>query len=439
MRSLSLDSGAPPSLGADNLNFFENRAHTLTRRNAHGFKSKDNANSDVNLSQPKLQYTADKMQHSSGEVVNDEVKSIDKLLLELGECSELLDSTLQQARPSKNALAVNGGAKSVSPPGVPVRNTSFDARMRYHMTGASGVVTKAPPPYSQNYLWNSSSIPGQMPNGYPAGPQRQAPPSFVLHEAPLSQTSPPLSPLSPKFYATQITPRTFKATTITHTTVGINRLPSDEGSSSGGVVTNGGLSIADEWTSHPGKQRRGPQVLDFNNNKSENGVDLFDFDKRKDIEDSGTLPEKGNVRSKIALLTDMLHTDKERPGHHQHLKCQIIPMPGLTSVSASDVSKEISNYNAKSLAPGELSHSSGTLYSSKAPPRKIIEPSKNLEPAEPPPPEIDIMAVKGSLKHVAPAHEYRVHDQKTGTFMFVIVIQFRHALSPASCHATVIQ
>ena len=113
-------------------------------------------------------------------------------------------------------------------------------------------------------------------------------------------------------------------------------------------------------------------------------------------------------------------------------------MPGLTSVSPSEVFKEISNYNAQSLAPGELSHSTGTLYSSKSPPKKIVEPSKNVQPEEPPPPEIDIMAVKGSLKHVAPALEYRSHDQKPGTSCFSLVtlcIRYYPSRHPLSCHA----
>lgn len=450
VRSLSLDSGAPASRGAEQLNFFENRANTLTRRNAYGFQNKENAPAEVKLSQPRLQYPTGKMEHPVG--VNTEIKSIDKLLQELGECSELLDTTLQQAQPStrgmesSHARAVNGGSRSpsVSPPGVPVRKAaSFDAGSRYNRKGATGMTQNgvdvvrqgqysstfsnpmSSPPFSQNYSWNTMPRAGQVPNGYPTEQPRQAPPSFTLHEAPLSQISPPLSPLSPKFYATQMMPRTFKATTVTHTTVGYNppRLPSDGGSSSDDVVTNGVLSITDEWTgTHAGKQRRGPQVLDFNNNKSANGVELFDLDERKEIEDSGTLPEKGNVKSKIALLTDMFQPNKLQPApHHQNLRCQIIPMPGLTSVSASEVFKEISNYNAKSLAPGELSHSSGTLYSSKAPPRKIIEPSKHVASAEPPPEDIDILAVKDSLKHVASAHEYLVHDHKPGTFTFFIV------------------
>lgn len=428
VRSLSLDSGSPVSIGAENSHFFENKANTLTRRHAHGFKNGDITTADVKLSQPRLQYTPDSMQNSTeGEVVSDEVKSIDRLLLELGECSDILDSTIQQAKPITRDSAV-------SAPGVPVRNTSFNAGMRYQRNNGVPVVSQGQhlsrstpnrspvtsTAFSPSYSWTSNQRTEKKPNGI-FGES----PSFVLHEAPISQTSPPLSPqTSPKFYATQIAPRTFKATTYTHTTVGYNpyRSPGNGDTSSGGFVTNGVFSIADDWTSsHPGKQRRGPQVLDFNNNKSPNGVELFDFDQRKDIEDAGTLPEKGNVASKVALLTDMFQADKVQPGHHQNLRCQIIPMPGLTSVSPAEVFKEISNYNAQSLAPGELSHSTGTLYSSKSPPKKIVEPSKNVQPEEPPPPEIDIMAVKGSLKHVAPALEYRSHDQKPGTSCFSLV------------------
>lgn len=413
VRSMSLDSGAR-SRGGEHLNFFENRANTLNRRNAYGFKSK---NADCGINQPSLQYNGT-MQHS-------EVKSIDKLLQELGECSELLDSTMQQARPSTRGMEssttrlVNGGSRSPTPPGPPVRQkASFDAGERYnrkggpgeplHANGIRGSGTRSPttlPPYLQNSSWNGNPRTGQMSNGFSVGET----PSFVLHEAALSQTSPPVSPLSPKFYATQMMPRTFKATTVTHTTVGYNSDPNrlDD------VGTNGMFSVTDGWTTaDSGKQREGPLTFDFNNNKPSNDIDLFDLDGRKTtIEDSETLPEKGNVRSKIALLTDMFQPDKMRPlPHHQNIKGQLIPMPGLTSASPTEVFKEISNYNAKSLAPGELSHMSGTLYISGAPPKRIIEQSKHVTE---PPRDTDIMGLKES--RIAPAHEYLVHDHKTGT------------------------
>lgn len=440
VRSMSLDSGAR-SRGGEHLNFFENRANTLNRRNAYGFKSNESA--DCRLNKPSLQYTNGTMQQPSGDGMKSEVKSIEKLLKELGDCSELLDTTLQQARPgtrgmeSQNVRVLNGGTISpnttVTPPGPPVRQkASFDAGVRYNRRGVPGELSlengissirqgqdtaarsaTTLPPYSQNSSWNGNHRTGQMSNGISVGET----PLFVLHEAPLSQTSPPVSPLSPKFYATQMAPRTFKATTVTHTTVGYNSGPHDG--------TNG---VFDEWaTADSGKQRRGPVVLDFNNNnnKSANNVDLFDLDGRKTIEDSETLPEKGNVRSKIALLTDMFQPDKMRPHPHHHIKGQLVPMPGLTGVSPTEMCKEISNYNAKSLAPGELSHSSGTLYISGAPPKKIVERSKHV--AEPHHKDIDIMGFQES--RVAPAHEYLVH--KTGTFTFFIVTSYSicHAIS----------
>lgn len=438
VRSMSLDSGAR-SKGDEHLTFFENRAQTLNRRNAYGPKS--NESTDCRLKKPSLQYTNDRMQQSSGDGVNSEVKSIEKLLKELGDCTELLDTTLQQARPSTRAMGshntrvLNFGSTSpittVTPPGPPVRKkASFDAGERYNRRGVPGERhlengfsairqgqgsasrSTTTPLHSQNDAWTANHRTGQMSNGIPVGET----PLFVLHEAPISQTSPPISPLSPKFYATQMMPRTFKATTVTHTTVGLGN---NSGPHDG---TNG---LCDEWST--GKPRRGPVTLDFNNNsnnnKSANGLDMFDFDERKAIEDSETLPEKGNVRSKIALLTDMFQPDKMRPPPHQHLKGQLVPMPGLTGVSPTEVFKEISNYNAKSLAPGEMSHMSGTLYLSGAPPKKIVERREHVD--EPPPPNIDIMAFQET--RVPPAHEYHVH--KTGTFTFFIV-------TPSSiCHA----
>ena len=171
---------------------------------------------------------------------------------------------------------------------------------------------------------------------------------------------------------------------------------------------------------------------DFNNNTPTNSIGFsFDMDDRKEIEDSQTLPEKGNVKSKIALLTDMLQTDKEQQTTpHQLLKCQIIPMPGLTDVSPSDVFKEISSYNAQSLAPGELSQSTGTLYSSKAPPKRIIEPSKHVVSLEPSVEDIDYVAVKDSLKHIT-LPDLTVNNQKTGTVSLTTVLTHAlHSLFP---------
>ena len=453
VRSMSLDSGAR-SRGGEHLNFFENRANTLNRRNAYGFRNKENA--DCGLNQPSLQYKTGKMQHSSGDGVNSEVKSIDKLLQELGECSEILDSTLQQARPStrgvqsSNVPVVNGGSRSLTPPGAPPgppvrQKASFDVGERLLQNGISAIrhnqsnglslgtthirVPTKPPPYSQNSSWNGNAKTGQMSNGFSDGETL----SLVLHDAPLSKTSPPVSPMSPKFYATQMMPRTFKATTVTHTTVGYSSDPNN-GNHLDDACANGVFSVSGEWTtSNSGKQRRGPLTFDFNNNKSDNIEDFFDLEGRKTIEDSDTLPEKGNVRSKIALLSDMFQPDRMRPPPHQNLRGHIIPMPGLACVSATEVSKEISNYNAKSLAPGELSHSSGTLYSSGAPPKRIVEPTKHV--AEPPK-ETDLTGFQES--RVPPAHEYLVH--KTGTFTFFhchVAHHFCHAIQHL-CHVFIV-
>lgn len=435
VRSMSLDSGAR-SRGGDHLNFFENRANTLNRRNAYGFKNKDSV--DCGLNKPDLHYTNGTMEQASRDGVNSEVKSIEKLLQELGECSELLDSTLQASPPvtrgvqSQDFRVPKGGPTSrngtATPPGPPVRQkASFDAGVRYNRREApleygisasrqaQGTPSRGPvvpPPYSRNGSWNGNPRTEQMSNGLSVGET----PLFVLHEAPLSQTSPPVSPLSPKFYATQMMPRTFKATTVTHTTVGYNSAPHNG--------TNGLLAVADELsTANSGKLREGPVTFDFNNNKSANNVDLFDLDGRKTIEDSETLPEKGNVRSKIALLTDMLQPDKVRPPPHQHVKGHLVPMPGLVGVSPTEVYKEIANYNAKSLAPGELSHSSGTLYISGAPPKRIVERTATK-----------VFDISGEpLEHHA--HEYVVH--KTGTYTFFIVTPLLF-VTQSYCHILVL-
>lgn len=454
VRSMSLDSGAR-SRGAEQLNFFENRANTLNRKKAYGFRSKENE--DFGLTQPSLQHNnSSKMQHSSEDGRNREMKSFDRLLQELGECSEILDSTLRQAGSGSRGVqssgipVVNGGSRSVIPPGPPVRQkASFEVGERYSRSGLIGEpllpngisavrynqsngpsfgathtrVPIKPPPYSQNSSWNGNVKTGQMSNGYSDGEAL----SVVLHDAPLSKVSPAMSPTSPTFFATtEIMPRTLKAKTVSHTTVGYNFVP-NSGDHVDGAGRNEDVSVASQrTTSSPDQQRRGPKTFDFNNNddKLADVEDFFDLEGRKTIQDSETLPEKGNVRSKIALLSDMLQPDNVRPPPHQNIKGHIIPMPGLACLSATEVSKEISNYNAKSLAPGEISHSSGTLYISGAPPKRIVEQTKHV--AEPPK-ETDLTGFKES--RLPPAHEFLVH--KTGTFTFFILMQpnIYHAIS----------
>ncbi|XP_022798833.1 tensin-like isoform X3 [Stylophora pistillata] len=431
LRSMSLDSGAR-SRAADHLNFFENRANTLNRRNAHGFRNRENE--DFGLTQPSLQHNTSKMQHSSGDCRNSEVKSIDRLLQELGECSEILDSTLQQARSSSRGVqsssVVNGGSRSAIPPGPPVRQkASFEVGQRYSKSGLIGEpllqngisavrynqsnrpsfgttqtrVPIKPPPYSQNSSWNGDVNTAQMSNGYSDGEAH----SVVLHEAPLPKISPPMCPLSPTYFATtEMMPRTIKAKTVTHTTVGYNFVP-NSGDHLDGSGRNEDVSVTSQWTtSNSGKLRQGPKTFDFNNNddKVSDVEDFFDLEGRKTIQDSETLPEKGNVRSKIALLSDMFQPDRVRPPPHQNIKGHIIPMPGLACLSATEVSKEISNYNAKSLAPGEISHSSGTLYISGAPPKRIVEQTKHVEE---PPKETDLTGFQES--RLPPARDYLIH------------------------------
>ena len=432
VRSLSLGSGSHFS-NQEELPFFERKANTLTRKNAYGVQNKESTLTDVKLSHPRLQYiTADEMECSrSRSVLEDELKSMDLLLEELGGCSTL------QHTPSRldglglsDSGGVTGGSRSLRPPGVPVRNAaSFDAGSRYNRNGTTGFVPNGF--VSSAHTSNATSLPSHfqysgnsIPNGYIGKPPRQTSSSVILHEPPLAQTSPPLSPLSPKFYATQMTPRTFKAKTVTHTTLGYN--PTRPALDA--AVRNGSTN------SQAAKQTGGTRVFDFNNNTPTNSIGFsFDMDDRKEIEDSQTLPEKGNVKSKIALLTDMLQTDKEQQvTPHQLLKCQVIPMPGLTDVSPSDVFKEISSYNAQSLAPGELSQSTGTLYSSKAPPKRIIEPSKHVVSLEPSIEDIDYVAVKDSLKHIT-LPDLTVNNQKTGTVSLTTVLTHAlHSLFP--CH-----
>ncbi|XP_078345684.1 tensin-3-like isoform X5 [Oculina patagonica] len=207
VRSMSLDSGAR-SRGGEHLNFFENRANTLTRRNAYGFRNNESA--DCRLNKPSLQYTNGTMQQSSGDGMNSEVKSIEKLLKELGDCSELLDTTLQQARPgtrgteSQNVRVLNGGTISpnttVTPPGPPVRQkASFDAGVRYNRKGlpgelsfengisairsGQGTSTRSAttlPPYSQSGSWNGNHRTGQMSNGISVDfNEHHSPPSSI--------------------------------------------------------------------------------------------------------------------------------------------------------------------------------------------------------------------------------------------------------------------
>ena len=457
VRSLSLDSGVPPK-GSGQLTFFEHRANTLNRRNAYGVENKENA--PVGLNERRVNHS--NMDAANDQEIGHKVKSIDKLLQELGECSELLDSTVQQAAPTSKATNTSVGRSNVKPPGPPVRKAaSFDAGERYlnrFATGSArsgetrlnngvtsgmrtlprghnvGATSSRSPPVAQLH-WPSDSSNNnwhevQISNGFLSagntGEQTQFTPTCTLHEAPMSQMSPPQSPLSPKFYATQVLPRTFKASTISQTLdyrpshFGPNRFFNDGGSLterglgyaedgmvSSGRLVNGG-SVAEDWRPANHAAAFDGTSNDFNNNRSGTNLDLYDFDSRKTIEDSHTLPEKGNVASKIALLSDMFQPDKAHPPPCQTLKGTVVPMPGLTSVSPADVFKEIASYNAKSLAPGELSHSSGTLYITGAPPTRIIEPRKHV------PQEFDTEGLHEP--HEASTRSYAVH--KTGSLTF---------------------
>jgi hypothetical protein len=110
----------------------------------------------------------------------------------------------------------------------------------------------------------------------------------------------------------------------------------------------------------------GRSPSDINNNapesaRAQNGT-------LENDETENEVPHKGNVAAKVAYLTEIVFPALP-PEPRNPPRKGTVPMPGLVSKSPTDISDEISKYNAKSLAVGELSHSSNTLYRGGVPQR----------------------------------------------------------------------
>lgn len=318
------------------------------------------------------------------------IHSIDKLLKELGECSELLDNTIQQGRKSSERTTPNltfqelssipiqtsqtgfkpinssqTGSKPVYPPTPLRRAASYNATERY-LEERHGVPAKVARKISNETRANNG-IGGPYPSpSYTSTPKRQG-----IQEAPALKTH--TRSLSPKFYATQ-------TVVPSKTTVGQSRTPEDN--PIGGEPRTKGYAIGDSVDVRFGEvngYHNNDVVMgsrmngkggegDVNNNRTPTQNGDIENDEFRNEEDE--FPRKGNVASKVAFLTEIVFP-AQPPAERLPLK-GTVPMPGLVGKSQTDISDEISKHNAKSLAVGELSHGGNTLYRGGAP-QKISE------------------------------------------------------------------
>lgn len=310
------------------------------------------------------------------------IHSIDKLLKELGECSDLLDNTIQQNRKASERTPPNmtfrelssapirqmpeqdqvgfkpisssqTGSKPVYPPTPLRRAASYGATERY-LEERHGVPAKVARTISNETRTNNS-----IGSPFPSPNYTSTPRTHGLQDAPALQTK--TRPLSPKFYATQVV-------VPGKTTVGRARVP-------GTVVENGGdprnpgfgvngyhdIDVIMENRIN-GKGGEG----DINNNFPEQNGDVENNEYRNEEDE---FPKKGNVAAKVAILKEIVFP--QTPEERMPFK-GTVPMPGLVGKSPNDISDEISKYNAKSLAVGELSHCGSTLYRGGVP-QKISE------------------------------------------------------------------
>ncbi|XP_031555162.1 tensin-2-like [Actinia tenebrosa] len=308
--------------------------------------------------------------NSNGDVAMEQdfggnIQSIDKLLKELGECSDLLDSTIQQGKNKSTPLtfeelssapiqsAKPETTKSLNPP-TPLRRTaSYGATEKYHERHAVPAKVARTQSNNQNGLDYYRRNPEHGNNWSPSSPQNTSTPK-KLHQAPALKTHE--RSLSPTFYAS-------KVVVPYKTKVGQSYEAGDEKPGVNGYQDNDILigNAPVMFNEHNGKGGVGAARSDINNNppksaQAQNGT-LEDEELRPEDE----IPKKGTVAAKVAYLTEIVFPALPPAPRNPPLK-GTVPMPGLVSKSPSDISDEISKHNAKSLAVGELSHSSNTLY-----------------------------------------------------------------------------
>ena len=418
IRSHSLDSGINTQPVQRNKN---GKGETATLGRTNQCKEQISNNSCSGYQFHQFNYPASKMSVSSQGIRSENrtrVPDMDDLLYQLSACTEILDTAVNQHRaglqkrnqnidryqngPLEPQVSVNdrikGYSKSNPLPAAPTRQAaSFDATSRYqggtHSLPPAMIRTRTPGLEQRATI---GRVPG--PDNYLSSPLLTSTPAPVNNHAPLDgqlctasevQTTPPISPVNPKYFATQIVPA-------------VQRAPAEIVSSQYSVVVNGSRTLHEGSGNRPqavcnGEGVRGnirvnePVSLrlenkhetnemrpsDLNNNEKLNGVSRNGFDdfsdgRRKSMDEEESLPEKGIVATNVALLSDLFSPTRVQEIRHPPRK-GTVPMPGLTTKTAEEVSKEISEYNAKALAPGELSHASGTLYFTGLPPKRVVE------------------------------------------------------------------
>ena len=239
--------------------------------------------------------------------------------------------------------------------------------------------------------------------------ERAVSPTALVCEAPKVHTGPPMSPSSKFYAATQIMPKPYSASTVAHVQAGAptghlnGRTDFGLGSSGArltrdvhvngqsGHVNNGmqmmdvrsmvnGKQASKEWSKprstdlDDGKKGAGVEHSDINNNSNERSKEMTVSDAHRGENGFEECLSQGTVASKVAYLTEITSAVRSPYEYHHHpCRGALVPMPGLSSISPSEVSREIAEYNAKALAPGGLSHCSDTLYVTGAPPKKIID------------------------------------------------------------------
>lgn len=288
------------------------------------------------------------------------IHSIDKLLKELGECSELLDNTIQQGRRASERNAPNmtfqelssiplqqgqTGSKPVYPPTPLRRSASYNATGRY-LEERNGVPAKVARKAS-----NETRVNNGIGGPYPSPNYTSTPKHRGLQDAPALLTH--NRPLSPKFYATQ--------TVVPQKNTSVGQSPSTREPRSKGYVIGDSVDVKFGVNGYLSNGKGGEGDINNNQSATPNG----DIENEED-----EFPKKGNVAAKVAFLTDIVFP-AQPPEERMPLK-GTVPMPGLVGKSPTDISDEISKYNAKSLAVGELSHCGNTLYRGGVP-QKISE------------------------------------------------------------------
>ncbi|XP_032218321.2 tensin isoform X2 [Nematostella vectensis] len=335
IRSHSLDSGIQTAADP-----YERRAQTLNYKSRNAVRVQYQPRQTATLNRLQFQSNTRSDKNAMETDLGGKIQSIDKLLRELGECSDLLDTTIMSGkkaseRPEQSPTALEEisiaqmatrqeNARGKAYPPTPLRrHASYDATEKYQVvpyklarTTFSGgdVQNGITPSYRQR----------QENGGVPGAPQNTSSPKIALQKTPSTKVTPP-SPthISPKYYATQVTSST--------------------------PLVQPGQTVEVNFMNGVGNIRQAKIPADINNNPDDEiDPDAANFSFRDPEPEPEFTPEKGNVAAKVAFLSEIVFPGS--PPLHPPRK-GTVPMPGLVSKSPSEVSEEISKYNATSLAP----------------------------------------------------------------------------------------